>query len=343
MAARQRTRGVAPRQWAPEARDLYERGTPMADLCARFDVSESTLCLLAKLEGWDKSARRVALGIGAPPPESGQRVCRVCREPKPDAAFRPVGAGKAPRATCRRCERDAVVAQKQRARVRDAEREGREYLSRAEFDARQRAESERREAECRDEMRRRSLLRDFRRLLGALHRVRYVEAHGITPDGMEYRERWRRDATFRQKERERQQRYKHANPEAAARYGDTRKQRAAATADGTLTRRVVRALFRTADLCPYCAVEMGPRDRVLDHKEPLARGGAHSLGNVLVCCRRCNREKRDRPWAEWCAIVAERAGVREEPRSVPAMPRVPRRHEKKHAGAAGPGCSRVSQ
>jgi 5-methylcytosine-specific restriction endonuclease McrA len=315
MAARKGTQDEVARQWAAELRRLYEQGTPMGDLVSRFGIPEGTIYDRAGREGWDRAARKAAVGLWSPGmTEDGRRICRVCGEAKPLSAYRPNGAPRPPRATCRQCERDTVVAVKQRARVREAERDGREYRSRVEWDqavqARQEAERQAR-AERR---RRRKLLTMLRALLVKLHFRQQVAAGMPHPDTERYRRRWAASAAFREHERRRQQRYKHANPEAVARDGDRRKQRAAATADGSLTRAVVARLFADADLCPYCAVQMGERDKALDHKEPLACGGTHTLANVVVCCRRCNHEKRDRPWAEWCDVVASRAGIQPETR-----------------------------
>lgn len=43
-----------------------------------------------------------------------------------------------------------------------------------------------------------------------------------------------------------------------------------------------------ADPCAYCAEQ---RPTTHDHIEPVTRGGAHSLDNLVRACWRCNREK----------------------------------------------------
>ena len=75
--------------------------------------------------------------------------------------------------------------------------------------------------------------------------------------------------------------------------------------DGSLTKAVVRSLFATAKKCPYCWQPMRSNDKSLDHKEPLSRGGWHSIGNVLVCCIRCNSRKHGRAWTEWLTMIPE--------------------------------------
>ena len=61
--------------------------------------------------------------------------------------------------------------------------------------------------------------------------------------------------------------------------------------DGTLTPSVLRRLFARAKDCPYCHVTMRSQDKSLDHIVPLARGGKHSITNVVVACLRCNMAK----------------------------------------------------
>lgn len=57
-----------------------------------------------------------------------------------------------------------------------------------------------------------------------------------------------------------------------------------------------RLLSRWGGKCAYC------RERVadtFDHVHPLARGGLHSIGNLLPACRRCNSSKRHQFLFEW--------------------------------------------
>lgn len=46
--------------------------------------------------------------------------------------------------------------------------------------------------------------------------------------------------------------------------------------------------------CQYCQEVGRSRDLTLDHVIPRSRGGPRSWGNVVTCCARCNRRKRDR-------------------------------------------------
>jgi 5-methylcytosine-specific restriction endonuclease McrA len=43
--------------------------------------------------------------------------------------------------------------------------------------------------------------------------------------------------------------------------------------------------------CVYCAEPLDFSNATLDHVYPLAHGGAHTLGNLVAACGRCNRMK----------------------------------------------------
>ena len=75
----------------------------------------------------------------------------------------------------------------------------------------------------------------------------------------------------------------------------------------SLARRLRRAALRDCgQRCVYCATHLDDRTATLDHVFPLARGGAHDPGNLVVACGPCNRLKGDlfpfeffarHPWA----------------------------------------------
>ncbi len=102
-----------------------------------------------------------------------------------------------------------------------------------------------------------------------------------------------------------------ANPERFARRmaaGRARRRAVVANAHAALvTDRDLRRLKeRQRNCCAYC----GQRKALtLEHVVPLARGGAHSIGNLLWACRSCNCSKRQRLLIEWRYIrmCAERA------------------------------------
>ena len=50
-------------------------------------------------------------------------------------------------------------------------------------------------------------------------------------------------------------------------------------------------LFRRG-ICYYCKGQFPPEQLTLDHIVPLSRGGRSTRGNMVVCCRECNQEKK---------------------------------------------------
>ena len=54
----------------------------------------------------------------------------------------------------------------------------------------------------------------------------------------------------------------------------------------------IRAIFTAfRNSCAYCGSSDEP---TLDHFRPLARGGSHTISNLVPACKRCNSVKRDR-------------------------------------------------
>ena len=52
-----------------------------------------------------------------------------------------------------------------------------------------------------------------------------------------------------------------------------------------------RNLFRKG-IFHYCGKKFPPEELTLDHIVPVARGGRSTKGNLVVCCRSCNQEKK---------------------------------------------------
>lgn len=281
---------------ARRMRQAWEAGGVLAEMVAASGVGANTIGAIAKADGWSLEARASALAakrtaqIEAVSPIArvtvvdGHVTCRTCGESRPVACFRRTNrGGECLRSVCRRCIKRRH--RRPRAALREAARQAKQ--------------------EARD--RRRHLIA-LRTLLRVFFAQRCAD-EGRSVDTVEYRARWDRDPLFRERERTRQKAYKHANPHVAAGWGDKRKRQVAQASDGTLTGKVVRRLFAEATLCPYCAVDMLNDEKTLDHMEPVSRGGAHSLTNVLVCCRACNIEKSDTPYDAWLVRVRQRAGV----------------------------------
>jgi hypothetical protein len=101
---------------------------------------------------------------------------------------------------------------------------------------------------------------------------------------VKWRIRYWLDPSFRAREIEKVQTLK-----------EKRAARIKANNDGTLTGNVIVKLFAQARVCPYCTRPMRSVEKNLDHIVPLSRGGAHSVYNVLVCCKTCNSRKAAGP------------------------------------------------
>ncbi len=65
---------------------------------------------------------------------------------------------------------------------------------------------------------------------------------------------------------------------------------------------------RDGNRCVYCGQVFEPAELTVDHVEPRVKGGDHSQGNLVTCCRRCNAEKGGAP--AW-AFLARRPDLRE--------------------------------
>lgn len=68
-----------------------------------------------------------------------------------------------------------------------------------------------------------------------------------------------------------------------------------------------RLVNRYGGRCFYC----GSREPMtIDHIIPLARGGRHTIGNVLPACKSCNCSKQERLIVEWRTARHHRRGPR---------------------------------
>ena len=58
-------------------------------------------------------------------------------------------------------------------------------------------------------------------------------------------------------------------------------------------------------VCHYCHGRFPAGELTLDHIVPVSRGGRSTRGNLVVCCRKCNAEKRYLTPAEMILRAAE--------------------------------------
>jgi 5-methylcytosine-specific restriction endonuclease McrA len=45
-------------------------------------------------------------------------------------------------------------------------------------------------------------------------------------------------------------------------------------------------------ICHFCGEKFPPEELTMDHLLPVARGGKSTKGNIVVCCKECNNEKK---------------------------------------------------
>jgi len=75
-----------------------------------------------------------------------------------------------------------------------------------------------------------------------------------------------------------------------------------AGAKGQITPEQWRLLLKRHNFrCFYCGTVLVPKNRTLDHKIPLSRGGANTITNVVPACRPCNNRKLRMTTAEFLA------------------------------------------
>jgi 5-methylcytosine-specific restriction endonuclease McrA len=60
----------------------------------------------------------------------------------------------------------------------------------------------------------------------------------------------------------------------------------------------------TSAPCVYCGLDPGPGLREVDHAIPISRGGAHSMDNLAIACKTCNKEKGSRTAQEYRTSLA---------------------------------------
>lgn len=68
-----------------------------------------------------------------------------------------------------------------------------------------------------------------------------------------------------------------------------------------------------SESCAYCGAQLDSDIATLDHLVPLNRKslGLHAWGNVISCCRRCNKEKHFKGWEDFLRV---KSGVEFEKR-----------------------------
>ena len=50
--------------------------------------------------------------------------------------------------------------------------------------------------------------------------------------------------------------------------------------------------------CYYCAIALDIKSATMDHVIPISKGGGSTKGNLVVCCKKCNVDKRSKSAVE---------------------------------------------
>jgi 5-methylcytosine-specific restriction endonuclease McrA len=53
--------------------------------------------------------------------------------------------------------------------------------------------------------------------------------------------------------------------------------------------------------CAYCDTPLTPDNTHIEHIQPLSKGGAHSIDNVVLACKNCNLSKGAKTLDQWLA------------------------------------------
>lgn len=101
-------------------------------------------------------------------------------------------------------------------------------------------------------------------------------------------------AANREYKRARDSQYAKEHPEVYKASAARRKARIRQNGIYAISQKEMRKLY--ASPCLYC----GSTQRIeADHVIPIARGGTHSIGNLVPACKSCNASKRQRTITEW--------------------------------------------
>jgi hypothetical protein len=63
---------------------------------------------------------------------------------------------------------------------------------------------------------------------------------------------------------------------------------------------------RTSNICYYCGKPLTIREKTIDHRTPLSRGGEDTYSNLVVACSKCNAEKDCMTEAEYADYLLDK-------------------------------------
>ena len=100
--------------------------------------------------------------------------------------------------------------------------------------------------------------------------------------------------TYKQRKRN----WRESNPEKIRYYANSRRAKKLANGVYEISKKELKRLYESS--CVYCGSEHSIQ---ADHVVPIARGGTHSIGNLVPACARCNQSKGSKLLTEWKASL----------------------------------------
>lgn len=74
-------------------------------------------------------------------------------------------------------------------------------------------------------------------------------------------------------------------------------------------RRTRRKLLKWSPWCAYCKKILTAETVTIDHVVPLSKGGSRGRSNLVLCCSKCNGEKKDMTVEEFRKWRREKTSV----------------------------------
>jgi len=111
-----------------------------------------------------------------------------------------------------------------------------------------------------------------------------------------------------EKERARRAKYHANNPEISSRARCVRRSRMLNAVVGNLiTIATWERSWRSKRfaICYWCSSRTAVKKSHMDHIQPLAKGGAHSIENLCIACSRCNLSKNSKSIVAWNATIKQ--------------------------------------
>lgn len=59
----------------------------------------------------------------------------------------------------------------------------------------------------------------------------------------------------------------------------------------------------SANTCYYCGKAISGRNKTVDHKTPISKGGTNAFENLCMCCASCNSKKHNKTESEYRATL----------------------------------------